>query len=137
MIRRPFTAGLSPPGCGRLPPHMSILESVPRARRFPLDVPVRVRRIGATVWEESQAVNISRSGLLVAFGDSFRCDDTIEAIVELSQATAGVADLRVRGRIARVAKAGSLTQVGTTIDEYRLQQPDAFDRSNATGRDGY
>jgi hypothetical protein len=98
---------------------------------------VRVRRIGATVWEEGQAVNISRSGLLVAFGDSFRCDDTIEAIVELSQATAGVADLRVRGRVARVAKAGSLTQVGTTIDEYRLQQPDAFDRSNATGRDGY
>jgi hypothetical protein len=96
---------------------------------------VRVRRIGATVWEEGQAVNISRSGLLVAFGDSFRCDDTIEAIVELSQATAGVADLRVRGR--RVAKAGSLTQVGTTIDEYRLQQPDAFDRSNAPGRDGH
>jgi hypothetical protein len=109
-----------------------------RARRFPLDVPVRVRRIGATVWEERQAVNISRSGLLVAFGDSFRCDDTIEATVELSQATAGVADLRVRGRVARVAKAaGSLTQVATTIDEYRLQQPDAFDRSNATGRDGY
>jgi hypothetical protein len=110
---------------------MSIAESMPRAQRFPLDVPVRVRRIGATVWEAGQAVNISRSGLLVAVRNSFRCHDTIEAIVELSQATAGVGDLRVRGRVARVAKAGSLTQVGTTIDEYRLKRADASDPSNA------
>jgi hypothetical protein len=111
---------------------MSIFESVPRAPRSALDVPVRVRRIGATGWEPGQAVNISRSGVLVEVGGSFRCHDTIEAIVELSEATAGVGDVRVRGRVARVAQAGGLTQVGTTIDEYRLQRADASDRSNTS-----
>ena len=62
---------------------------------------------------------------------SFRCHDTIEAIVELSQATAGVGDVRIRGRVARVTQAGSLTQLGTTIDEYRLQRADASDPSDA------
>ena len=111
---------------------MSIVESLPRAPRFALDVPVRVRRIGATVWESGQAVNISRSGLLVGVRGSFRCNDTIEAIVELSQATASVGDVRVRGRVARVAQASSLTQLGATIDEYRLQRADTSDASHAT-----
>lgn len=110
---------------------MSIFDSVPRAPRSALDVPVRVRRIGSTAWEAGQAINISRSGLLVAVRDSFRCHDTIEAIVQLSQATAGVGDLKVRGRVARVAKAGSLMQVGTTIDEYRLQRAHPSDPSDA------
>jgi hypothetical protein len=111
---------------------MSIFESVPRAARSALDVPVRVRRIGATGWEPGQAVNISRSGLLMEVRGPFRCHDAIEAIVELSEATAGVGDVRVRGRVARVVQAGGLTQVGTTIDEYRLQRADASDRSNAS-----
>ena len=105
-------------------PHMSIVESLPRAPRLALDVPVRVRRIGAAAWEPGQAVNISRSGLLVTVHCPFRCHDTIEAIVELSQATTAVGDVRVRGRVTRVAQAGSLMQVGTTIDEYRLQRAD-------------
>jgi hypothetical protein len=111
---------------------MSIFESVPRAPRSALDVPVRVRRIGATGWEPGQAVNISRSGVLVEVGGSFRCHDTIEAIVELSQATSGVGDVMLRGRVARVAQAGSLTHLGTTIDEYRLQRADPSDASHAT-----
>jgi hypothetical protein len=111
---------------------MSIVESVSRAPRFALDVPVRVRRVGAVVWEPGQAVNISRSGLLVAVRGSFRCDDTIEAIVALSRATAGVGDVKVRGRVARVAQAGSLTQVATTIDEYRLRRADPSDAPDAT-----
>jgi hypothetical protein len=111
--------------------HMSIFDSVPRAPRSALDVPVRIRRIGATGWEPGQAVNISRSGLLIEVRGSFRCHDTIEGIVELSQATAGVGDVRVRGRVTRVAQAGSLMVVGTTIDEYRLQRADASDRSDA------
>jgi PilZ domain len=110
---------------------MSIVESALRAPRFAVDVPVRVRHVGAAGWQSGQALNISRSGLLVAVRGSFRCDDTIEAIVELSQATAGVGDVRVRGRVARVEQAGGLMQVGTTIDEYRLQRPDASDSLNA------
>jgi hypothetical protein len=111
--------------------HMSIFESVPRAPRSALDVPVRVRRIGATGWEPGQALNISRSGLLMEVRGSFKCHDTIEGIVELSHATAGVGDIRVRGRVTRVAQAGSLMQVGTTIDEYRLQRTDPSDPSDA------
>jgi hypothetical protein len=110
--------------------HMSIFESVPRAPRSALDVPVHVRRIGATGWEPGQAVNISRSGLLIEVRGSFRCHDTIDAIVELSRATSGIGDIRLRGRVARMAQADSLTQLGTTIDEYRLQPANASDPSH-------
>ena len=110
---------------------MSTVESASRAPRFALDVPVRVRRLGAAVWQSGQTVNISRSGLLAAVRGSFRLHDTIEAIVELSRATAGVGDVKIRGRIARVTQAGILTQVGTTIDEYRLQRADPSDPSDA------
>ena len=110
---------------------MSSVESASRAPRFALDVPVRVRRVGAAVWQSGQTVNISRSGLLAAVRGSFRLHDTIEAIVELSRATAGVGDVRIRGRVARVTHAGILTQLGTTIDEYRLQRADPSDPSDA------
>ena len=100
---------------------MSIVERAPRSA---LDVPVRLRRMGAGMWQSGQTVNISRSGLLVVFSGSFRCHDAIEAIVQLSRATPGMGDIRVRGRVARVAQAGRLTQLGTTIDEYRLQRAD-------------
>ena len=113
---------------------MSIVESASRAPRFALEVPVRVRRIGADVWESGQTINISRSGLLLAVPGSFRCHDTIEAIVALSQATFGVGDVRMRGRIARVTQTGSLTQLGTTIDEYRLQRADVSELSMAAPR---
>jgi hypothetical protein len=96
---------------------MSIVENASRAARFVLYVPVRVRCIGAAGWESGQALNSSRSSLLAAVRGSFRCHETIEAIVELSQATAGVGDVKVRGRVARVEETGSLTQVGTTFDE--------------------
>jgi hypothetical protein len=101
---------------------MSSVESASRAPRFALEVPVRVRRLGAAVWESGQTLNISRSGLLAAVLGSFRRHDTIEAIVELSRANAGVSDVRIRGRVARVAQDGVLTELGTTIDEYQLQR---------------
>jgi len=110
---------------------MSSVDSASRAPRFALEVPVRVRRLGAAVWQSGQTVNIGRSGLLAAVRGSFRRHDTIEAIVELSRANAGVSDVRIRGRVARVTQAGILTQVGTTIDEYRLQRADPSDPSDA------
>ena len=113
---------------------MSIVESASRAPRFALEVPVRVRRIGAAVWQSGQTINISRSGLLAAVRGSFRCHDTIEAIVALSQATAGVGDVRMRGRVARVTQAGSLTQLGTTIDEYVSSAQTSSDLSMAAPR---
>ena len=87
--------------------------------------------MGGDAWESGQTVNISRSGVLLTVRGSFRCHETIEAIVQLSQATAGVGDVRLRGRVARVAQAGSLTQLGTIIDEYRLQRADASELSVA------
>jgi hypothetical protein len=113
---------------------MSTVESASRAPRFALDVPVRVRRLGAAEWQSGQTVNISRSGLLAAVPGSFRRHDTIEAIVELSRANASVSDVMIRGRVARVTQAGILTQLGTTIDEYRLQRADPSDPSDALTR---
>ena len=106
---------------------MSIIASVPRAPRFALEVPVRIRRVGTDGWESGHTVNISRSGLLVAVPSAIQRGDAIDAIVQLSDATATVADVILRGQVTRVAYVGSLTHVATTIDEYRLQQPDAFE----------
>ena len=75
--------------------------------------------------EFGRTLNISRSGLLVAVPDAIQSGDAIDAIVQLSDATATVADVILRGQVTRVAYAGSLTEVAMTIDRYRLQRPHA------------
>jgi len=108
---------------------MSTVGSVPRAPRFAFDVPVRVRFMGTGTWAYGRILNISRSGLLMAIRDScLSCTEPIEAIVQLSEAAESVGDVTVRGRVVRVAQVGQVTQLATTIDEYRLQRPNAADR---------
>jgi hypothetical protein len=103
---------------------MSIVGNVPRAPRFAFQVPVCVRRIGAERWETGHTVDISRSGLLVAAAVAVACDDTIEAIVRLSDSADTVSDVWLRGRVTRLGHADGVRQVAATIDEYRLLQAD-------------
>ncbi len=44
----------------------------PRARRFPIETPVRYRESGRTEWNEGTTINISSSGVL------FRCAAALE-----------------------------------------------------------
>jgi hypothetical protein len=103
---------------------MSIVGNLPRAPRFALQVPVCVRRIGAERWEPGHTVDISRSGLRVAAEIAVECGESIEMIVLLSAATDTVADVWLRGRVARIGRAGGVRQVAATIDDYRLLQAD-------------
>src|SRR3954470_20297743 len=108
---------------------MSTVWSVPRAPRFAFDVPVRVRFMGTGPWAYGRILNISRSGLLMAIRDSsLSCSESIEAIVRLSEAAESVGDVAVRGRVVRVAHVGQVTQLATTINEYRLHRSNAIDR---------
>jgi hypothetical protein len=99
---------------------MSIAGSVPRAPRFVVEVPIRLRRLGTESWTHGYTVNMSRSGLLAAAGVSLACDEAIEAVVRLSQLTNTGADVWLRGRVARVEQSDAVPRVATTIDEYRF-----------------
>ena len=108
---------------------------MPRAPRFALTVPVRLRAVGTGSWEFGHTINISRSGLLLAVPSSLRCADTIEAVVRLSAATVTVSDVWLRGRVARVDRSGNDCYVATTIDEYKFyaaQRSDVPDDKDST-----
>ena len=103
---------------------------MPRAPRFALTVPVRLRAVGTGAWELGHTINISRSGLLLAVPSCRSCADTIEAVVQLSEATSTVSDVWMRGRVVRVDGSNNDYYVATTIDEDKFY---AADRSAAPG----
>jgi hypothetical protein len=104
---------------------MTIVGWTPRAPRTAPRVSTFMRRAGAEFWGVGHVVNISRSGLLVDTGVSIAADEPIEVIVRLSEATDTGADVWVRGRVVRLTEAGDRWQVAATIDDYRLERPDA------------
>ena len=104
---------------------MTIVGWALRAPRTAPRVSTFIRRAGAEFWGVGHVVNISRSGLLVDADLSIAADEPIEVIVRLSEASDTGADVWVRGRVVRLTEVGGRQHVATTIDDYRLERPDA------------
>lgn len=72
----------------------------PRAERFDLRVPARVRPCGHATWRDADIVNVSRTGILLALPAPLPPADTID--VEFTVAPAiELADVRCVGQIVR------------------------------------
>jgi len=54
-----------------------------RAQRFPLDLPLRYRRVGETVWMDGTTENISHSGVLFRVGKPLDVDSPVEIRITL------------------------------------------------------
>jgi|ERR1051325_2920385 len=74
-----------------------------RAPRFPLNLPVRYRPLGAAEWCVGQTENISRSGVLVRGTNGLTVDTSIELRVGLPTVAPGsrAAEIWCRGRVVR------------------------------------
>ena len=74
-----------------------------RAQRFPLELPVRYRRVGEDVWLDGQTENISRSGVLFRVEQPFDVDTAVEIRIALRATSPGSAGSEVicQARIVR------------------------------------
>ena len=104
---------------------MTIVSWALRAPSTVLQVSTFIRRAGDEFWGFGHVLNMSRSGLLVDAELSIGPGEPIEVIVRLSEASDTGADVWVRGRVVRLTEADGRRRLATTIDDYRLERPDA------------
>ena len=93
-----------------------------RAKRFPLDVPVRYRMLGTTTWLNGQARNISTSGILFTADAAFTVHTHVEMAFDLPM-TVPPAHIVCRGQVARVIPVDATNlrpAVGATIVQYGM-----------------
>jgi hypothetical protein len=79
---------------------MRSVEIRPRAERFDLRVPARVRPCGHATWRDADIVNVSRTGILLALASPLPPADTIDVEFTLTPAIE-LADVRCVGHIVR------------------------------------
>jgi len=100
-----------------------------RAPRFPLQLAVRYRQVGAGDWCVGRTENISRSGVLVRTEEPVEVDVPIELRLEMPVIPAHhePAEIWCRGRVVRtVASAGHpSTRYAVAIEEYDFLPPSA------------
>lgn len=75
-----------------------------RANRFPLQLPVRFRPVGAVDWRDGKTANVSASGVLLHVRDPPRVDTAVEFMLTLDVSSpTGSGEVAGRGRVVRVA----------------------------------
>ena len=94
-----------------------------RAPRFPLELAVQCRPLGAIAWSAGQTKNISRSGVLIQGAHAFDLGDPVELRVKIAQIASGdePAEIWCRGRVVRaVSQSGgqTVTEYAVAIDQY-------------------
>jgi hypothetical protein len=105
---------------------MNVIATTPRATRYDLRTRVVYRREGEEAWQEGQAVNVSRTGVLFQpRGQGLPLATAVEFVLELpSQGIRRRARIQCRGRIARCCgETSSPAMIAATIDNYRFLDP--------------
>jgi len=101
------------------------LEVGDRASRVPMALTLRYRPGGEVGWSEAQTINISRSGILFAAGESLAIDTPIEMNFDLPLEVGGAPGTEVtcRGHVVRTIlppATDAPPAVAVTIDEFRF-----------------
>lgn len=73
----------------------------PRAERFVLGVPARVRPEGHATWRDADVVNVSRSGVLLAVSPAFPPAETIDLVFAMTNGASRVADVQCLAHVVR------------------------------------
>jgi hypothetical protein len=98
---------------------MTTIHAVhPRAPRFELEVPVRFRGVGESVWSRGRTVNASRTGVLVRSHDTrLGLRDSVEFVLALPPvegAQAGV-EVQCTGAVVRFKDGGGVDDGGERV----------------------
>lgn len=109
----------NPAGRGRKP------SWVPRARRLKLQIPVRYRAKGQTMWREGMIENLSQSGLLFRGEEALPQNTLVEMIFEMPEEISGQKNSNVlcQGRITRsrpTPKADEGVGLAATVLDYKF-----------------
>lgn len=96
----------------------------PRAERYALSLPARVRPEGHATWRDADVVNVSRSGVLLAVAASFPAAESLDLVFGVTDGAARTADVRCVARVVREAQdSNGRSLLGAAIVEYVLASP--------------
>src|SRR5215203_4612236 len=107
--RLPFSTYRQPVKVGHNVIRMVENDVLPRAPRLQIRAPVLIRNSPRAAWKDGWTINISQSGILVAFTSPVEFKGNVEFVVTLSKGALqgpGVAllpDLHCRGQVVRRA----------------------------------
>ena len=105
---------------------MNLIATTPRATRYDLRTRVVYRAEGGEAWQEGQALNVSRTGVLFQpYGEVLPQAAAIEFVLELpSHGVRRHAQVQCRGRVARYSgETPTQAAIAATIDTYRFLDP--------------
>jgi len=75
---------------------------IPRAPRYQIEISLRYRPIGETIWRDGQSENVSRTGVLFRPERGLSLRTHVELLLEMPAELAAAAGVHVRrGRIVR------------------------------------
>ncbi len=98
----------------------------PRARRFPMEFPLRYRPADDAAWLEGRGANISRSGMLFRASQSLRLRAPVEMTFVMPVEIPGESPATVicQGHVVRQAPGDSQggVVIAATIETYRFQR---------------
>ncbi len=95
-----------------------------RSPRFPIEIPIRYRRVSEPVWHEGVTENVSRSGVLFHSSFALKARAKVQLDFALPLEVLGHVAGRVtcRGCVVRVEN-GTGIRVAATISDYRFVSP--------------
>lgn len=95
----------------------------PRAHRFALAVPARVRAQGHLTWRDADVVNVSHTGILLAVGETFPPAATIDLEFTVRDGIDRLSDIRCLGHVVRDERRGGRRLLAASVEQYALQVP--------------
>ena len=96
----------------------------PRAERYALSLPARVRPEGHATWRDADVVNVSRSGILLALAASFPPAETLDLEFALTDGSTRTADVRCVAHVVREARDGTgRSLLAASIAQYVFAPP--------------
>jgi hypothetical protein len=91
----------------------------PRAERFALGVPARVRPEGHATWRDADVLNISRTGVLLAVSPAFPPAATIDLAFGMTDGASRIADVQCVAHVVREDRdAQGRPLLAAAIDQY-------------------
>ena len=100
----------------------------PRAERYALSLPARVRPEGHSIWRDADVVNVSRSGVLLAVAATFPPAASIDLVFGVTDGAARTADVRCVAQVVRESRdATGRPLLAATIEHYVFAPPPPAD----------
>jgi PilZ domain len=101
-------------------PSRQSASRTPRAERYPLTMPLRLRRESAPAWRSGRTCNVSLTGVLARVdGGDLDVGTPVEMVLGVSDEEPGARHVVCVGRVVRVESPSDERCLAVTIDRYK------------------